>query len=550
MKNNAPNTARLTRTAPLRPEGFPVHPYMRPPVTPISNGILVNQMAQRRALPKICIALGLPDVPKLLEQARREAEAGENFLEFRIDYLAQPEQGAHAIAAFLREYPNCTILATCRRHQNHGRFNGSIDEQLRILELAIHSGARAVDVEIETAEVVPVRCAELRTKAHLIISWHHFETTPPLAPVLKRMQKVPADVYKLVTTARKPTDTGRILAASRLSPRVPLVTLAMGEIGFPTRVISPAFGTIFTYAAPAHFQGTAAGQVNARQLRSLYRIDKFTKAAKVYGVVADPVGHSVSPHVHNRAFQSKRIDAVYVPLLVNPNQLRDFFQFAEDLPLAGFSVTVPHKRRIMRYLDYVDPLARRIGAVNTVWRKAGKWRGTNTDAAAVVGPIGKIVELGKATVLIAGNGGAARSAACALADAGATIAITGRNPDRVRAFARAMSAENLTLDQACARHFDVVVNATSVGMWPNVNECLFPGNIPGDVVFDLVYNPLETELIKRARAQGRQVVPGVKMFIEQAVRQFEIWTGETAPRAAMEAAALDALSAKYQEQRK
>jgi 3-dehydroquinate dehydratase/shikimate dehydrogenase len=507
-------------------------------------------MAQRRALPKICIALGLPDVPKLLEQARREAEAGENFLEFRIDYLPNPELGAEAIATFLREYPSCTILATCRRHQNHGRFNGSIDDQLRILELAIQYGARAIDIEIETAEVVPARCAELRTKTTLIISWHHFETTPPLDPVLKRMRKVPADIYKLVSTARKPSDTGRVLAASRLSPKIPLVTLAMGEAGFPTRVISPALGTVFTYAAPAHFQGTAAGQVNARQLRSVYRIDKFTKTAKIYGVIADPVGHSVSPHVHNRAFQSRRVDAVYVPLLVSPTQLRDFFQFAEELPLSGFSVTIPHKRKIMRYLDTVDPLARRIGAVNTVWRKAGKWRGTNTDAEAVARPLARILDLSKASVLIAGNGGAARSAACALADAGARISITGRNPDRVRAFARSMSAENLTLSQACERHFDVVINATSVGMWPNVKDCLFPDNIPGDVVFDLVYNPLETELIRRARAQGRQVIPGVKMFIEQAVRQFEIWTGQPAPRAAMEAAALDALSAKYLEQKR
>ena len=507
-------------------------------------------MALRRALPKICIALGLPDVHKLLEQARREAEAGENFLEFRIDYLPDPVLGADAIATFLSEYPNCTILATCRRHQNHGRFNGSIDEQLRILELAIQRGARAIDIEIETAEVVPARCAELRAKAHLLVSWHHFETTPPLDPVLKRMKKVPADIYKLVTTARKPTDTGRVLAASKLSPKIPLVMLAMGEIGFPSRVLSPALGTLFTYAAPAHFQGTAAGQVNARQLRSLYRIDKFTKAAKIYGVIADPVGHSVSPHVHNRAFQSKRVDAVYVPLLVHPTQLRDFFQFAGDLPLSGFSVTIPHKRRIMRYLDHVDPLAKRIGAVNTVWRKAGKWRGTNTDAEAVARPLAKLIDIAKATVLIVGNGGAARSAACALADGGAKLAITGRNPDRVRAFARSLGAENLTLDQATARHFDVVINATSVGMWPNVKDCVFPDNIPGDIVFDLVYNPLETELIRRAKAQGRQVVPGVRMFVEQAVRQFELWTGETAPRAAMETAALEALSAKYLEQKK
>ena len=301
-------------------------------------------MTQRRALPRICIALGLPDAPRLLEQARREAEAGENFLEFRLDYLPDPARGAEAIAEFLEAWPNCTILATCRRHQNHGRFNGSIEEQLRILQLAIQHGARAVDAEIETAEVAPERCADLRSQAYLIVSWHHFETTPPLDPVLKRMRRVPADVYKLVSTSRKPTDTGRILAASRLSPKVPLVTLAMGEIGFPSRVLSTALGAVFTYAAPAHVQGTASGQVNARQLRSLYRIDKFSKAAKIFAVIADPVRHSVSPHVHNRAFQSRRIDAVYVPLLVSPNQLRDFFQFAGDLPLSGFSVTLPHNR--------------------------------------------------------------------------------------------------------------------------------------------------------------------------------------------------------------
>ena len=507
-------------------------------------------MTQRRALPRICIALGLPDVPRLLEQARREAESGENFLEFRLDYLPDPMKGAQAIADFLEEHPGCTILATCRRHQNHGRFNGSIEEQFKVLDLAIQKGARAIDIEIETAEVVPDRCAELRARAYLIVSWHHFETTPPIDPVLKRMRKVPADVYKLVSTSRKPSDTGRILAASKLSPKIPLVTLAMGEIGFPSRVLSTAMGAVFTYAAPAHVQGTASGQVNARQLRSLYRIDKFTRAAKIFAVVADPVRHSVSPVVHNRAFQSRRMDAVYVPLLVNQNQLRDFFQFAEELPLSGFSVTIPHKRRIMRYLDYVDPLAKRIGAVNTVVRKAGKWRGSNTDAEAVSGPLAKLTNLQKASVLIVGNGGAARGAACALSDAGSKVAITGRTPDRVRALARLVGGEPMSQEQVLLRHFDVVINATPLGMWPNVKDCPFEDKIPGEIVFDMVYNPLETELIKRAKAQGKQVVPGLKMFIEQAVRQFEIWTGETAPRQAMETAAIDALESRYSEQLK
>src|ERR1700721_1791590 len=177
---------------------------------------------------------------------------------------------------------------------------GSIEEQLCMLDLAIENGARAIDIEIETAEVVPDRCAALRTRAQLVVSWHHFETTPPLDPVLKRMLRVPADVYKLVGTSRKPSDTGRILAASRLSPKVPLVTLSMGEIGFPSRVLSTALGAIFTYAAPAHVQGTANGQINARQLRSLYRIDKFTKDAKIFAVIAAPARQCVSPHAHNR----------------------------------------------------------------------------------------------------------------------------------------------------------------------------------------------------------------------------------------------------------
>jgi 3-dehydroquinate dehydratase/shikimate dehydrogenase len=257
------------------------------------------------------------------------------------------------------------------------------------------------------------------------------------------------------------------------------------------------------------------------------------------------VRHSVSPQVHNRAFQSRRIDAIYVPLLVPPTQLRDFFQFAAAVPISGFSVTIPHKRRMLRYLDSVDPLAKRIGAVNTVWRKAGKWRGTNTDAEAVAAPLSKMIRLAGATALILGNGGAARGGACALADAGAKVSLTGRNPDRVRALARLTGGEALSHEQALAKHFDIVVNATPVGMWPNVDDCYFKDRIPGEIVFDMVYNPLETTLIRRAREQGKQVIPGLRMFIEQAVRQFEIWTGETAPRAAMEAAALDALESKY-----
>jgi 3-dehydroquinate dehydratase/shikimate dehydrogenase len=355
------------------------------------------------------------------------------------------------------------------------------------------------------------------------------------------MTRIPADGYKVVSTARKPSDCGRVLALPKAHPRIPMVVLAMQELGFPTRVLSTAFGGMYTYAAPSMALGTAAGQVSARQLRHLYRVEKLTRNAKVYGVIADPVRHSISPAVHNRAFQCRRMEAVYLPFLVPPASLRDFFVLAEKLPIAGFSVTIPHKQKIIRYLDSVDPLARRIGAVNTVWRKAGKWRGTNTDAPGVTGPLRKHIRIPKASVLIIGNGGAARGAACALSDAGAKIAIVGRNPDRVRALAKVCGAEPLLRDQLATRHFDALVHATPVGMYPHVNESFFNGTIPADVVFDMVYNPLETMLLQRAREQGKTVIPGLEMFIEQAVRQFEIWTGETAPRPTMEKAAIEAL---------
>ncbi len=501
-------------------------------------------MPQKRPFPRICIALGLPDTSALLDHARQEADAGETFLEFRLDHLDYPEQGVKVTREFLKQHPECIILATCRRHQNHGKFNGSVEQQLNILDLAVSAGAQAIDVEIETAEAAAERLNAFRGRAQIIISYHNFESTPQLDALVKRMTRIPADGYKIVTAARKPSDNARVLALAKAHSRTPLVVLAVGELGFPTRVLSPAFGGMYTYAAPLVTQGTAAGQVSARLLRHLYRIEKISKLVKVYGVIADPIRHSISPAVHNRAFQARRLDAVYLPFLVTPLHLRDFFLLADKVPISGFSVTIPHKQKVIRYLDAVDPVARRIGAVNTVWRKAGKWRGANTDAAAVLVPLSRHVRPAKASVLIVGNGGAARGAACALIDAGAKVAIVGRNPDRVRALSRICGAEPMLREQLDQRHFDALIHATPLGMFPHVNECFFNGNIPAEIVFDMVYNPLETELIRRAREQNKSVVPGIEMFVEQAVRQFEIWTSESAPRSVMEKAALEALEQK------
>ena len=286
-------------------------------------------MEPRTIFPQVCIALGLEDVESLLNHARAEYDAGERFLEFRLDYLPSPEVGILAIRKFLSRHPDCMILATCRRRQNQGRFHGSVEEQLRILEAAREAGAKAVDVEIESAENCVEQLPHLRAAGYLLISYHNYGGTPPrLDVILRRMARIPADGYKLVTTARKPSDNQRVLALASAHSKIPTVLLAMGEIGFPTRVLSPALGGLYTYAAPNAGQGTASGQICARQLRTLYRIGRFSRDARIYGVIADPVRHSISPAVHNRAFQARRKDAVYLPFLVSPGQLKDFMLFA------------------------------------------------------------------------------------------------------------------------------------------------------------------------------------------------------------------------------
>ncbi len=507
------------------------------------------------ALPPICVALGCSDAARLRRLAVHACDNGEDFLEIRLDALDRPEAGIGVIRRLLRRFPETAILATCRRRENGGHFKGSIRQQIEILEKAIAAGVALVDVEIESAEADPELLPALRERARVVLSYHNFERTPALSPIVKRLRKIEADIYKVTTAARKPSDNLKVLELPAAWPKERFVAMAMGEAGAPSRILGPSRRATFVYASatpPAtrakdgrpgslDAQPTAPGQITASRLRTCYRAHKRRPSAKVYGVIANPVMQSLSPVLHNRAFRSRRVDAVYVPFLVENTKLADFFRVVEKLPVAGFSVTIPHKQRVMRYLDSVDALARRIGAVNTVYRRRGKLYGTNTDAMGVTAPLEKTTKLNKAKALIAGNGGAARAAVVALLDKGAQVSLTGRDPQHVRSLARAYGVEAVERAGLDERYFDILIHATPLGMYPQPEECFFPGRIPADLVFDMVYNPLETTLLRRARSQGKETIPGLEMFLGQAAAQFEIWTGETAPRTVMRNAVLEAL---------
>ncbi len=521
----------------------------------ITYGASSSPMVSLRSLPKICVALGLPEPAQLEQAAIASCDRGNSFLELRLDMLAEPLRGARLIPMILCRNPDAVILATCRRKQNGGEFRGSIARQKAVLEASVGAGAALVDIEIETAEEQPAVAAAFRGRALRMISHHNFERARALKTTVKRLRKVPAELYKIAAHVARPSDNLKLLALAGIDS--PLVFVSMGEAGAMTRLLALSRGSVFTFAAPdampprngrpgkpLQAAPTAPGQFCASTLRQLYRVQQRTPDTAVYGIIAKPVGHSMSPALHNRAFKANRIDAVYLPFLVEPGYIGDFFKCVAEVPIAGFSVTIPHKQRIMRRLDCIDLQARGIGAVNTVFRKRGKLCGTNTDAVGVTAPLAKKVRLNRSRVLVVGNGGAARAAVFALKERGAEVVLTGRNALKVRRLARTADVTSIEFAKLDGDYFDVLVQATPVGMHPKSNGNLFPGRIPADVVFDMVYNPLETALLKHAKDEGRATIGGLEMFIEQAAAQFQLWTGVEAPRALMRSAVLERLTVK------
>ena len=475
-------------------------------------------------------------------------DGGETLLELRIDFLSDPAKAPRIVDRVLARRPGVSLVATCRRTGNGGHFAGSIDEQLDLLRRAAEAGARVVDVEIETVERAPAALGSLGGLATTLVSFHDFQGTPDLQPVVERLARTGADVLKVATRVVRPTDNLRLLALCQEHPN--MVVAGMGETGAPARLYSPARGGRFAYVAPDRLgpsevaiQGievspTAPGQMEASVARRLYRVHEASAGTPIYAVIAKPVGHSKSPLIHNRAFRSVGYDGMYVPLLVEPGDVGDFFHLMRKLPLSGVSVTIPHKQSVIEHLDEIDPVAEGIGAVNTLYWKDGRLAGTNTDAIGISAPLSRRLNLRGSRSLVVGNGGAAKAAIVALQQGGATVTVTGRDPARVARLAESHGVEAVAFDLLDDRYFDVLIQATPVGMLPDVEGNLFPRRIPADVVFDLVYNPLETALLKQAAAAGKVAISGIEMFVEQAAAQFRIWTGLEAPRAVMREAVL------------
>ena len=508
----------------------------------MSRPPLISASAYLRShVGRICIAVQGSTLPELLDHAAT-ALADSHFLELRLDSiqnLAQVPGPIPQIAAFLGQHKEAAFLATCRRKANGGNFAGSLQEELTLLTQAAQSGFALIDLEIESAEACSTAqldqlCDTIADHGSaLMISYHDFETASDPEAAFARIQRFSPDFVKIVSTAHTLTDSLDLLRwIEDRSGEAQLVGIAMGESGALSRVLSLRAGSAFTFASPDKSQ-TAPGQIPARTLKDLYRVESLDQATKIYGVVGNPVAHSLSPLMQNSAFHRERVNAVYLPL--KTESLEDLLHLARHLPLSGFSVTMPYKQTIMPHLANVDPMTAKIGACNTIRTGAdGKLYGFNTDVAGILRPLEKRLALKGALILVLGAGGAARAAVFGLAEKGAQVSVWSRSQPKARELADAARATTVNRQQIAATEFDVLINATPCGMHGNAHRLpLDSDEWHARLVFDLVYNPLDTPLLQAARARNIPTIQGVEMFVHQGARQFEIWTGKPAPEAEM-----------------
>jgi 3-dehydroquinate dehydratase/shikimate dehydrogenase len=481
-------------------------------------------------LPRVCVAIAATNPAEMVQKA--DVLARDNpFVEFRLDYLPKPALGLPKLRTFVEYHPEALIVATCRRAVNGGKFRGTIAAEIDILAKAAQQGCHLIDLELETAaQLKPADFTRLRRHANLILSFHDYRGTRKLEETFARMKQYPADFIKVVSTANSLYDNVLMMKfLEKHSPENSIVGVCMGEQGVMSRVLCVRAGSQFTFASPNVGEETAPGQLAARVLRETFRIDQVDAATKVYGVVGDPVSHSLSPVMLNTAFRRENVNGVYLAL--HAKSLDDLMACIRDIPLAGVSVTMPYKEEILKYLDKTDPMTAKIGACNTVVRgQDGHLYGFNTDVAGVVRPLETRLRLPGAKILILGAGGAARAAVFGLKERSADVYILNRTPGPAQTLAKQAKARAINRTMLKKMEFDVIINATPIGMEGNRDPLpISEQELKAKYFFEMVYSPAETKMVKIARAKGMHVILGSEMFVQQGARQFETWTGKPAP---------------------
>ena len=476
---------------------------------------------------RLCVTVTAATTAEL--RARRDAVRDADLVELRLDTVADPDVRG-ALAG--RRLP---AIVTCRAAWEGGSFAGSEEERKRLLGEALALGAEYVDIEARAGfdDLLTPACRD-----RVVLSMHDFEGMPrDMATEIRAMRASGAAIAKLAVTTKRLADTVALLeVAASLRGDEGHILIGMGEHGVATRVLPSRFGSAWAYAGDL----AAIGQVTAAELLEVYRFRSHRASTDLFGVTGSPVGHSVSPAMHNAAFGAAGIDAVYLPLPAV--DAADFVACARAFAIRGANVTIPYKVALLDRMDALSEVATRVGALNTIRVDGARWIGDNSDVNGFLAPLCEMVRPNGLRVAILGAGGAARAVAVALASVGASVRVHARNPQRAAEVAQlASGAVGPRIPERDT--WDLLINCTPVGMHPRSEDTPLPAEAlsPG-LVYDLVYNPTDTRLIRDARRAGCRTIGGLDMLVGQARQSFEWWTGVAPSAVVMREAAMKRLA--------
>jgi 3-dehydroquinate dehydratase / shikimate dehydrogenase len=469
--------------------------------------------------------------------AMSEAATVADIIELRLDYLREDE-----LAKLLPTLPNYDttkpLLFTFRPREQGGMRDLTLAARLSFwcgLSNEIKARITYADFELDLVEHLAEQTPPLPWQ-QIICSNHNFDETPAnLNEIYERIARTPAAVVKIATKANRIADCLPLFDLMQRGEK-PVIILGMGLPGLATRILALSRSALLTFGALRRGAESASGQPTATELRELYRAHQLTKHSEIYGVIGNPIGHSRSPLIHNAALKATDRDGVYLPLEVDDAAefIRDFVHPKTkklDWNLRGLSVTIPHKLSVMPHLDFISPAAKAVGAVNTIIVKDNQLHGDNTDVIGAMKPLEELMNVKGARAAIIGAGGAARAICYGLLERGAGVTIYARDVHKAQTLADEFNAQATSLSDFHG-NADIVINCTPAGMQGH-HEGTSPINAESlrnvRLVYDLIYNPLETQLLKDAKAAGAQTLGGMAMLLGQAAEQFRLWTGEDAP---------------------
>ena len=473
----------------------------------------------------ICVSVGRGRHRMMMAEHKHLAEQDVELVELRLDFIRR----AVNLKRLLKDR-HCPVIATCRRKEDGGRWEHSEEDRVMLLRTAIVDGADYVDIELDIADKIPRYGNTQR-----IISYHNFDETPEnLEEIHHQMSQLDPDIIKIATMANNPIDNIRCLRLCRDS-KIPTTAFCMGEMGMVSRILCGRFGSPLTYATFSEEKKMAPGQLSYLQMRE-FNYDGISEETKILGVIADPVGHSLSPVVHNACIREAGLDMLYLPFRVPKEYLEEFIQICPEMGVVGLSVTIPHKQNCLKHINVLDDNVAGIRAANTIVFKEINAYGYNTDVTAALKSMKRTIEekhpeeevFKGRKFMILGAGGVARAIAFGLVRQDAEVFICARDFQKAEDLANALDCKAIDWNTRANFKTSVMVNGTPVGMHPHMDVTPFDAEWfdKSVIVFDTIYNPEQTLYIKKAREAGCTTITGVDMFVRQAAEQFKLFTGK------------------------